>query len=469
MPPAPLSLDLKQIIAANFEKIMVDLNALLSIRTTNDPTTVSREAPFGKNVAEGYQYLLKLATRENFVTKTIDGYAIQMDYGKGEKTVAAVCHVDTVNFNEQDWTKPPLGATLHQNAIYGRGIIDDKGPIIMVFWALKILKDAKINFKRKFRLIIGGDEEMDWRCLKYYFKHEPAPDFAFTPDAIFPLIHIEKNILHLEVQSSLEHDKIVTFKSGQARNMIPAEAVATIRAPFDFVNKQFKLFLNQYSLTGEIKELATDLCQLTLKGQACHGMEPNKGLNAITYLAQFLNKLCEEKPLLFLEHSFHNDFFGKAFNFAAIQTNNESELTISPNMLQIDEQHNLNYLIEVRFSNRFTKEQIINAIYQQLGSYQLNTTTIKLVNYQAGIEINLTNPVVQDLIAIYRDVSHDLTSQPVITGGGTFSRLVPNCIAYGALFPWAEETAHQANERMHIDDFKMALEIYCRAIYRLVG
>ena len=43
-------------------------------------------------------------------------------------------------------------------------------------------------------MIIGTDEESNWRCVDHYFQHEEMPTMGFAPDADFPIIHAEKGI-----------------------------------------------------------------------------------------------------------------------------------------------------------------------------------------------------------------------------------------------------------------------------------
>ena len=53
-------------------------------------------------------------------------------------------------------------------------------------------------------------------------------------------------------------------------------------------------------------------------------------------------------------------------------------------------------------------------------------------------------------------------------GGGTFGRLLERGVAYGAQFPGFEDTMHQANEYMSVEDILNSAVIYADAIYRLV-
>ena len=45
---------------------------------------------------------------------------------------------------------------------------------------------------------------------------------------------------------------------------------------------------------------------------------------------------------------------------------------------------------------------------------------------------------------------------------------MPNCVAFGALFPGAQQTEHQTNEAAVLDDLYRAMDIYAEAVSRLV-
>ena len=54
--------------------------------------------------------------------------------------------------------------------------------------------------------------------------------------------------------------------------------------------------------------------------------------------------------------------------------------------------------------------------------------------------------LVSSLMAVYQEETGDRTPA-MSSGGATFARTMENCVAFGALFPGAEQTEHQANER----------------------
>ena len=50
-----------------------------------------------------------------------------------------------------------------------------------------VMDNCKIN--KRVRLILGLNEENDWKCINYYKQHEESPTIGFSPDADFPCIY----------------------------------------------------------------------------------------------------------------------------------------------------------------------------------------------------------------------------------------------------------------------------------------
>ena len=49
--------------------------------------------------------------------------------------------------------------------IYARGAIDDKGPTMAAYYAMKIVKELGLPINKRVRMILGTDEESQWRCV----------------------------------------------------------------------------------------------------------------------------------------------------------------------------------------------------------------------------------------------------------------------------------------------------------------
>ncbi|MED5769067.1 M20/M25/M40 family metallo-hydrolase, partial [Streptococcus anginosus] len=86
--------------------------------------------------------------------------------------------------------------------------------------------------------------------------------------------------------------------------------------------------------------------------------------------------------------------------------------------------------------------------------------------YLASLYVPEDSDLVQTLLKVYRELTGD-DSKPMSSGGATFARTMPNCVAYGACLPGVPMTEHQINEAMPLKNFYDAMEIYAQAIRAL--
>jgi len=120
-------------------------------------TEAKENAPFGQGVADCLDYALSLLSSLGFSVKNIEGYCGYGEIGKGE-LFGILCHLDVVPASGK-WTYPPFGAELHNNKIYARGALDNKGPFVCALYAvMRLIKEGKTP-SRRIRFILGCDEE----------------------------------------------------------------------------------------------------------------------------------------------------------------------------------------------------------------------------------------------------------------------------------------------------------------------
>lgn len=94
---------------------------------------------------------------------------------------------------------------------------------------------------------------------------------------------------------------------------------------------------------------------------------------------------------------------------------------------------------------------------------------VKENDYLRSIYTPLDAPLVENLIAAYQEITGDLESKPLSSGGATYARAIDNCVAFGAAFPRTKETEHQPNECIDLDELKEAITIYASAFIKLLG
>ena len=204
-----------------------DLRGLIAIPSVRDDKTKTANAPFGAGCRKALDYMLELGKREGFQIKDYDGYAGMIAYGEGEESVGVLVHLDIVPIGE-GWSRDPFGGDIVNGYMFGRGTLDDKGPAMAGFYALKMLKDKGIKLNRKVMLILGCDEESGMECMNYYTKHGELPTLGFTPDADFPVIYGEKGGLHVELSGTCD-TVITSMHAGERSNIVIGQASAQVR------------------------------------------------------------------------------------------------------------------------------------------------------------------------------------------------------------------------------------------------
>jgi acetylornithine deacetylase/succinyl-diaminopimelate desuccinylase-like protein len=91
----------------------------------------------------------------------------------------------------------------------------------------------------------------------------------------------------------------------------------------------------------------------------------------------------------------------------------------------------------------------------------------KEFDWLAPIYLPLDHFMIQTLMKVYRQISGDLVSVPVSSGGATYARAIDNCVAFGALIQGELLTEHQPNERAVLENLYKAMDIYAHAVYEL--
>ena len=150
-------------------------------------------APFGPQVRKMLDKAMADAEKLGFKTEIFDGFIGHADLGEGEdeEALAILAHLDVVPVGD-GWKFEHFGAEIKDGKIYGRGTSDDKGPAVAAMYAMKAVAQAGIPLKRKVRLILGCDEESNWKDIEHYKKVAHMPRMGFSPDASYPVINIEK-------------------------------------------------------------------------------------------------------------------------------------------------------------------------------------------------------------------------------------------------------------------------------------
>ena len=407
--------------------------------------------PFGQAIQDVLEKTLEIAQEMGFQTYLDpEGYYGYAEIGQGEELLAVLCHLDVVPAGDlEDWQTPPFEATLKDGWLIGRGVQDDKGPSLAALYAVKSLLDQGLVFTKRIRFIFGTDEETLWRCMNRYNQIEEKADLGFAPDSSFPLTYAEKGLLQVKLHGPGWED--LPLQAGRALNVVPDKATYKGQRLEELLPVIEQSGVNYTEETGAV----------TVLGLSKHSKDAAEGVNAIVGLAESLSLIQPHPALLFIADAVGEDATGAAL-FGEIKDEPSGALSFNIATLFIDEERS-EIGIDIRIPVLADKEALVERLTEVAASYQLQYEEF---DYVAPLYVPLDSPLVSTLMAVYQEETGDQTPA-MSSGGATFARTMENCVAYGALFPGAEQTEHQANERAKLEDLYRALEIYAETIRRL--
>lgn len=457
-------MDFSKIIEQNKEQMLKTLKELLQIRSVLDESLATKEQPFGPGIDEALKYMLDVAKQDGFKTVNDEGYAGHISYGDNENDLVGVlCHLDVVP-EGSNWTYPPYSATIVDNKIYARGAIDDKGPTVAAYYALKFIKDAGIKLKKEIRLILGTDEETGWRGVAHYFKNYPMPSVGFAPDSSFPLIYGEKGRMSFDLSlkdhncCQVQNDIIVSIKGGERYNVVldSVEAVANVDLSVEYMK-----YLENNNLTGDVIKV-DNLYHYTLNGVAAHAMEPHKGRNAGTYICDFFKDYSKNSLVEYIAKMHHLDHYMKRHE---LDYDDYEMGPITCNIGIIDISKNASRVtLDLRYPVRYDIEKYYKVFNEIIDKFDLVITnqTNKKPHY-----VSPSDPLVVLLSEAYVKHSHDTVNKPFTVGGGTYASMMPKAVAFGPELPGEVVLAHQRDEYFSLDTFFMSVLIYIDTIIAL--
>lgn len=454
-------------------QIIEDLKGLLAIESVRDDSKSSTENPVGPGPRQALDYMYKIAERDGFGTHDVDHIAGRIEVGSGEDVFGILCHVDVVPAGE-GWDTNPFDPVVTEDKVIARGTLDDKGPTIAAYYAVKILNDMKVNWKKRIHIIIGTDEESDWKCTDRYFNTEEMPALGFAPDAEFPAIHGEKGISTFDViqnEQAEEQDEpeyeLRSFTSGQRYNMVPDEAEAHINVKENMTDviQNFEQFLVDNQLEGE-SSVDSGVLVLNVQGKAVHGMDPSIGINAGLYLLNFLSQLDLDKSAAnfvdFSEKYLFNSHFGEKMGMK-YHTEIMGDVTTNIGVIEYNNTKGGKFGINLRYPEGFEFDEAMSRFTKEIAELGFS---IELGKNQTPHYVEKDDPFVQTLVQAYRNQTGD-ESEPYTIGGGTYARNLDKGVAFGAMFDDSEDLMHQKNEYITKKQLFNATSIYLESLYAL--
>lgn len=436
------------------------IQEIVRIDSVRDTDNAAPGAPFGPGVRASLDLFLSMAEEIGLRTFADPegryGYA---EIGPLEAEMIGILgHMDVVPVGElAQWTKgAPFDAKIVDDAIIGRGTLDDKGPMVMNLMAVKALIESGVEFTKRVRFIVGCAEETTWECMNAYTELEEMPTTGFTPDANFPVIHAEKTIVRFDGVKTDANNNFTLIANG-AYNSVSDNATYTGTKLAEVVAE-----LDKMNATYEASETS-----VLVKGKGAHAMATHLGSNAIFTLARAMFLAGERsKTIDFIAEKMYGTFNGENI-CGEVKDEVSGVLTLNIGWAKITEtEERLGF--DSRIPVLVDADQINDTYKKVLNSYGITLEGLKVTE---ALYEPLDGPLVSTLLGVYREVTGDVDAKPLTTGGGTYARAAKGTVAFGCVFGNFDmvDNMHQPNECLELKFIPMALEIYALAIYDLLN
>lgn len=463
----------------NQEEIIENLQNLIKIPSTYEKSLNPNE-PFGENTKKALDYILNLGQKLGFSTKNIDGYCGYIEFGNGNELIGIIGHLDVVPEGE-NWTYPPFDGKIVDNKIYGRGSIDDKGPVIASLFAMKAIMDYcnenSIFINKRVRLILGLNEERDWKCIEHYKKTEEIPSIGFSPDADFPCIYAEKGLISpfliMDYSNYKNQDIILTNIdcNNNALNVVPKYCSCNISVrngiKIEDINNLIKDYVLECNFNIETEIMSNSELKIVSKGIQAHAAHPDLGINAISRLIIILDRLFKNYNIIVPIFDLFTKYISINFNGENLDINipdESGQLTLNVGKFYFkDDDLKIGFNLRVPINTKF--ELIENKFLSICKNY--NGVYCEFTGKKDPLYVSKDSYLVRTLCKIYNDVTSS-NAEPIAIGGATYARAFDNFVSFGANLPDQKDMCHQTDEFISIDNLMIACDIYTKAVYELL-
>lgn len=459
---------LRDWIEAHLDELVQDTRDSIRIASTKAPAA-GPGAPFGTAIRDVLVHALGRAEAHGLSVANLDGYAGHAEFGTGAEMVAALGHLDVVPAGS-GWVRGAFAAELEDGVIYGRGALDDKGPIWAALYGAIAVKACGIPLARRVRIILGCDEESGFGCMAHYFgvAAQERPVLGFTPDADFPLVYAEKGIstfvLQFDRTAVGDGPRVASMSAGLRANMVPSEGIATVSGtPEALAAAEARLaryWDANVACTAEGGSLT-----VRSTGRSAHGSTPTEGDNAAVRLARALREICPgDAPWL----SWMITTGDPAGSGLAIEGRDAvvGPLTCNLGVASVSDEH-VRLTYNVRCPVEWNAEDLFGRLERGLEDCDWS---IAERSFSAPLYVPLDKEPVNTLLRVYRELTGDVESRPLTMGGGTYARATPGIVAYGAYFPGSSDgPVHEPEECISVRTLADAAVVYAVALAELAN
>ena len=435
--------------------LVENLRKYVRIASVYDEKTKSEEHPFGIRVTDALNFICELARKDGFKATNYDNMVVEIIAGdEYTKNVTIMAHADVVPEGE-GWDQDPYEMKEDNGTFYGRGVADDKGPLLSCYYGMKALRDNGLIDGYHVRFLVGGNEESGSLGMIHYFHelNKKQPDLGFSPDSAYPLTYGEKGIIGFEARAKVNLPQVYSIDGGLAHNAVIEKCVVEMEKNDGFIS-----YLKENNINFKFEELE-ERYVVTFIGKSAHGSVPWMGVNAGLIALEMLGKYFENEELL-LAYKCFNGPRGEGVN-ATAHSDDMFDNSLCVGFVKLHEGE-LYLSINFRYVNTVTEEEMIKAFKKNSKPMDIEVTgTSPLLFYP------LNSLLISTLMHAYQEESGDYESKPMTSGGGTYAKEADNVVAFGMQLPGYDSKMHAPGECVERSNLVKSMAIYARAIAEL--
>jgi len=466
--------------------------------------TVSSEQPAAKNpgIAAMGAFLRKWAKANGFGFRVVGRNDVfELSWGTGAPRLGFIFHGDVFPAAASEWKSNPFETRVANGRLYGRGVLDNKGPIAMALVSLAMAREMGLKpQKGKVLVIIGNDEESDWKGMQEYARTEQLPTHAISMDASYPVVAAQSGFVSLNLVADVEPQGEkspgallpVDLGAGEATTQVPGSAtlslVPTGGMPVEQALREVQASVKaareeRPGLQAEARAVPVvgiagggSRIVLTVRGRAADSSSPRQGHNALWDLAAISDRLTlvengMTEMLRLVVRRFDGDHHGERLGFT------ESDVLMGPmvsvpTLLKVSGgKVSLNVNLRRPRSPEGDEDfhQALDhavAIIHQETDGRVKEGPGRFVGVPHVAD--LTGPLVSTLIDIYRR-HHGVRQElpPLSITGSTYARLFPRGVDFGPVRPGESTTAHAPDESIALEDLGRSTQMLAEALHSL--
>lgn len=463
------------------DRLGTDLSAMLKFQTLGRIDTTNWYLP---EFIRQRDWLRQRTAELGLAFKSYDGRMEEVTASGGDSIIAILTHSDVVDVEGQSWRYPAWEGRVVGDTVFGRGAMDEKGPIIPALYALAAIHDTQWRLPSTLKLLVSNGEETDWSEIQYYQERALMPQYTIGMDGTFPVTNGQKGVglITLKSDSIAAPTRtgswtITSLAGGSWVGTIPEEAKANLLTSTPIKTEVLRKMAVAWCVTHAPARMdisnAGDTIVVSAHGKGGHAAIPQNGHNALGDLTAFLGTLDLTMNQWGALTKFVGMHIGTETNGTSLGiAHSDSEmgdLTINLGVMRLDAGVPTAF-INPRVPKGISSSQIDSIVWARADAFNSQYNANIQTRARSGEPhfVPADSKLVSTLLNSWQEVT-GTERKPHVTGGGLQSRLFPGGVDFGPAMSIEEDRSHQSNEFMTINELKMIGELTISALINLLA